>query len=85
MKPGSSVDAVQAAFNTSESVVEDVVKRAIGKSIQGKTRIIAGYDSEVYRVAVEDGEEIIVKINHRQPEVEFYRNRIITLSQENLS
>ncbi len=62
MKTTDSLEALHAAFNTPESVVYDLVKKATGQEAIQRTKIQAGYDSEVYFVNTQDGKRYIVKI-----------------------
>lgn len=62
MKTSDSLEALHADFNAPESVVFDLVKQATGQVATERTKIQAGYDSEVYFVNTPDGKRYIVKI-----------------------
>lgn len=57
-------------FSVNPSVVESAIKKATGKVIEGKRRIVAGEVNEVYDVKTEDG-NLIVRIS-REEENRFF-------------
>lgn len=51
-----------AAVETPPATVASVARRATGRDAERIERIVRGYDSEVYRVALRAGEPVIVRI-----------------------
>ncbi len=52
-------------FTTSDDIIAGIVGEASGSELESKTRIIAGEVNEVWRVSVEDGPDLILRISHR--------------------
>jgi aminoglycoside phosphotransferase (APT) family kinase protein len=53
-----------AAYQTAEHVIFDLVNRASGQQALAREKIVRGYDSEVYLVQTDRGDEFIVRIRH---------------------
>jgi aminoglycoside phosphotransferase (APT) family kinase protein len=53
-----------AAYQTSEQIIFDLVKRATGQQALAREKIIRGYDSEVYLVHTGSNSDIVVRIRH---------------------
>jgi Ser/Thr protein kinase RdoA (MazF antagonist) len=51
-----------AAYTTPEALTAALVERAIGQRATAREQIVRGYDSEVYAVVAERGDELVVRI-----------------------
>jgi hypothetical protein len=60
----NSIAQRHAGFHTSEETIFDLIKEHIGCTPLKRTKIVRGYDSEVYDVATKEGDSFIVKIKH---------------------
>jgi aminoglycoside phosphotransferase (APT) family kinase protein len=53
-----------AAYQTSEQIIFDLVKRATGQQALAREKIVRGYDSEVYLVHTGNNSDVVVRIRH---------------------
>lgn len=60
----TSLQQLHTQFQTPRELIFDLVQKATGKSPTDLTKIIKGYDSEVYSIKTESGERYIAKIRH---------------------
>ncbi|GIX08253.1 MAG: hypothetical protein KatS3mg115_2656 [Candidatus Poribacteria bacterium] len=65
MSGESSISAIHVGFSAPEHVVFETVRRATGELPVSKTRVIAGYDSEVYFVQTKAKGRYVLKIRRR--------------------
>jgi hypothetical protein len=52
------------AYQTSEQIIFDLVKRATGQQALAREKIVRGYDSEVYLVHTSNNSDVVVRIRH---------------------
>lgn len=62
VRPGSFVEWQHAQVSTSRSVLAGVVRKAAGSGVERVTRIVEGYENEVYRVWCSDGQDVVIRI-----------------------
>jgi len=60
--PDEDIAAWQADWNIPPSVLDDIVKRAVGSGVAGDERILEGHGNEVHDVVTGDGHEVVVRI-----------------------
>src|SRR5216683_3090470 len=60
----NSIRQRHAGFYTSEQTIFDLITEHTGCTPLQRTKIVRGYDNEVYDVATKEGPSFIVKIRH---------------------
>ncbi|MHB8576141.1 MAG: phosphotransferase family protein [Dehalococcoidia bacterium] len=59
------LEAKHARFATTERIVAEAVRRALGREMVSRRRIVRGEVNEVYEIATTDGQALIVRISHQ--------------------
>ncbi len=60
--PDEDIAAWQADWNLPPSVLDEVVRRAVGCGVARDERILEGHGNEVHAVITADGHEVVVRI-----------------------
>ncbi len=60
--PNAAVQAQHAAVSTPRTVLESLVRRATGERLDEVTRIVEGYDNEVYRARTTGRQDLFLRI-----------------------
>jgi flagellar biosynthesis/type III secretory pathway protein FliH len=56
---------------TPDELIKDIVKEAANKGIRNKSKIIAGEVSEVYDIELDNGQQIIIRMNPSDQKIYF--------------